>query len=162
MGEGGFIGRALDSIANTASQLGHRVELAVNDTSVTSGQGFTLSPDQAHAALEEVNGFLIQLEQMKAKARSLQQLEPPAQDVVSVEYNGKLTEGALGGVTPWSTTTAAFDQAARQIDDEIRYLETLREKLYKALGMTAETDTDNKAAINRAGAGTETQGGMAG
>ncbi|OXM42532.1 hypothetical protein [Amycolatopsis alba] len=145
----------------TVSKLGHRAELAANDTTSTVGQGFTLSSDQAHAALEDVNGFLIRLGQMKLSAKTLQRLEPPAQDVVSVEYNGKLTGGSLDALTPW-TSAAAFDKAVQQIDDEIRYLETLRKKLRKALGMTTETDADNKTAINRVGADTETQGGMAG
>ncbi len=78
-----------------------------------------------------------------------------------MEYNGKLTEGFLGAITPWNTA-AAFDKAAQQIDDEIRYLKTLRAKLHKALGITVENEADTKTAIDNAGAGAETQGGMAG
>jgi hypothetical protein len=166
MGEGGVIGDAvggaIDSTGNQRSQVAHQTALTLDNISGTPGQGFTLSLDQAHSALKDVNGFLAQLDQMKASARDLQRLKPPAQDVASVDYNGKLTEGGPTWASPL-VAGAAFDAAVTQIDDEIRYLETLREKLYKALGITSEADADNKKAIGQAGANqNESLGGIAG
>jgi hypothetical protein len=158
----GAINGTIDVETGWLSQSLHRMDLAKDNAAMTSGQGFTLSLEQAHSALKDVNGFLTELGYMKLSAQGLQQLKPPAQDIVSVDYNGKLTQGALGLMSPFSTG-AAFDAAVTQIDAEIKYLETLREKLYKALGMTAATDVDNKKAIDQAGANhNEAPGGIAG
>jgi len=152
----------MQSITSMIDQQIHREQLSADSAASTAGQGFTLSVDQAHVAVKEVDGFLQELVTMKLSAQSLQILSPPATDLASTDYNHRLTQGAFASIFPFATG-AAFDAAATQIDNEIRYLETLRAKLYKALGMTVETDADSKTLVEKAGqdAG-ENQGGMAG
>jgi len=125
----------------------------------TPGEGFTLSLDQARSALEKVNGFIDELTAMRDSARNLQRLTPPAQDVASVAYNKKLTGGVFASVIDLLGPSAAFDAGVRQIQDEIDYLTTLRAKLHKALGMTEDTEDENKKAVAQAGTD---QGGLAG
>ncbi|WP_410666978.1 hypothetical protein [Amycolatopsis sp. cmx-4-68] len=140
----------VQGLASTLAHAGHRMAMDSDNAAVAvGGTGFTLNADQAHAAVREIDGFLEELETMKQKARSLQALAPPARDSASEDYNRRLT---LGKASPWLPidSGAAFDAAVDQVNSEINYLKSMREKLYKALGMTAETDAGNKEKIGQA------------
>ncbi|MEC3974294.1 hypothetical protein [Amycolatopsis sp. H20-H5] len=121
---------------------------------VAAGQGFSLRKGEARDILNQAYGIRDQLEDLKRQAASLQKLTPPAQDQASATYNQKLTRGAMTGFMVWDAA-AAFDAGVDQVGTELTYMNTMIEKLEKALGITGEVEQQNKDAVNKAGSGQE-------
>lgn len=113
-----------------------------------SGQGFSVTRDEAEKLLRQVQGVLNEIDSMERKAERLMKVTPPAQDPASLAFNTQLVgDGQEGG---------AFRYGLGHLKRERGYLAELVKRLNEALGRTVESDDAAATVLDRA-----TDGGIA-
>jgi hypothetical protein len=115
---------------------------------VTSGAGFSLSPEEARAVLSEAQTALDKLQRLQRQAEIFKRVNPAAGDPASVAYNARLADGQ-----------GVFSVARDRVGAEAAYLEELIKKLHDAFRMIGGHETAAARDIGRAG---EPKGGVAG
>ncbi|MBB4683725.1 hypothetical protein [Amycolatopsis jiangsuensis] len=118
---------------------------------VSTGQGFTLSRDEATAMLKDAQGIRDDLAKMIPVAERLTHLSPPAADPASNGYNNLLT--GSGG------QAGAFGYGLGHVQREHDYVGELISRLEKALGITQDSDSNATTDVNKAA---NSGGGMIG
>ncbi|MBN9741067.1 hypothetical protein DMP23_08075 [Amycolatopsis sp. A1MSW2902] len=116
-----------------------------------SGQGFTMSRDDAAAMLNLAKTVRADFDEMRPKADALTRLTSPADEPTSNAYNKLLVNsGEPKGV---------LVTGKEQVEREYAYADELVKRLEKALGITESSDEQAAADVKNAG---KQGGGFAG
>ena len=116
--------------------------------SASSGAGFSLSPEEAQAALVQADGVLKRLRDLLWRTEGLQQVTPAAGDPASVAYNARLASGQ-----------GVFDAASRHVGAEVAGLSELITKIKVGLRVLGGHESEAARDIGKAGT---PNGGIAG
>ncbi|GAB3353330.1 hypothetical protein [Amycolatopsis echigonensis] len=109
----------------------------------SSGQGFTMSRDDAMAMLKVAKTVRADFRDMRDDAYRLTQTTSPADEPTSNGYNKRLVnEGEPKGV---------FVAGKDQVDQEFAYADELVKRLEKALGITESSDEQAATDVKYAG-----------
>ncbi|WP_433408445.1 hypothetical protein ACQPZU_19810 [Saccharomonospora azurea] len=110
----------------------------------TGGQGFSLSREDAEAALRDFQDILDELVRMEAQAGALTVLRSAAEDPASRTFHEILVGGGGQGL-------GVFGDGYEHVQKEIAFFEVLVARLKKALGYVTDADEDAEAHIGAAG-----------
>lgn len=108
----------------------------------SSGQGFSLTRDEAENLLRQVEGVLNDINSMVRSAEKLTRVTPPAQDPASVTFNAQLVGNGQDA--------GAFGYGLGHLQRERAYLTELANRLNEALGKITKSDQAATGTLDQA------------
>jgi hypothetical protein len=160
------------AIDDGAGPLGSRFQRMLDEmgaslasSGITPGEDIRLEPEMANAILTRATELLDKLRSVQSDSDVLRRVKPAAADMVSTDYNKKLTTFGefVANVNPFAGA-GAFDAGVSQLDGAITYLKSYVDKLNEALGKTQGADQHNEEVLTKAAQPQQEQkpGGMVG
>ena len=108
----------------------------------SSGQGFSLTRDEAENLVRRLKGILDDIEGMLHRAEDLTKVKPPAQDPASLTFNRQLVGDGQD--------VGAFGYGLGHLQREKGYLSELVQRLNEALGRATVSDQAATATLDQA------------
>jgi hypothetical protein len=128
----GFLSGMNFMVTDVANTAGAAVGAAV---SVAGSGGFSMSKDEMESMLTKAEGTKKLIDDQRAKARNIAQIDPPGHDAASVAFTG--------------TAVDAGKHYLGHLEIQYKRYEQLIAKLNEALGKTVATDEQNADAAQQ-------------